>query len=185
MARTGWIDRTEAFHLRENGLMLERARTAPAILLRETRIAFLKHLKNVGSSGDIDAILAVERHFLQNDLDRHTNSKGMTDSLTAALLELASAERHARLVRDPAAYRALDQTYSLPKNRLPKGRPDAVPNDEARQFFSSHATRLANQDRSRLDDEEKLLLDQRRANIRAAERLYAVLQRDALEPEPA
>ncbi|SOD98556.1 hypothetical protein [Caenispirillum bisanense] len=164
--------------------MMERGRTPPAVRLQETRGDLLEQVKVVGKSGDLDLILTAERTFLQNDLDRHANSKGMADSLAAALAELGSAERHVQLVRDPAAYKAIDETYSLPKNRLPKGNAAGVPHDEARQFFKSHATRLLNQDRSRLDPEEKQLLDQRKANIRAAEKVYTALQREALGLPP-
>ncbi len=164
--------------------MLERSRTPPALRLQETRADLLNQVKAVGKSGDLDLILAVEGVFLRNDLDRHANSKGMADSLVAALAELGSAERHVQLVRDPAAYKAIDETYSLPKNRLPKGNAAGVPHDEARQFFKSHATRLLNQDRSRLDPEEKQLIDQRKANIRAAEKVYTALQRQALGLPP-
>ncbi|WP_343870554.1 hypothetical protein, partial [Caenispirillum bisanense] len=106
-------------------------------------------VREVGKSGDIDLILNVERRFLENDLAEYANSKGMADSLTAALAELSAAERLVEKVRDPATYRSTDEDHSLPKNRIA-----GVPRDQARQFFSSHATRLLNQDRSRLDPEE-------------------------------
>ncbi|WP_343870543.1 hypothetical protein, partial [Caenispirillum bisanense] len=134
--------------------MLERGRTPPALRLQETRSDLLNQVKAVGKSGDLDLILSVERTFLQNDLDRHANSKGMADSLVAALTDLEIAEKHVTLVRDPAAYQAIDAGHSRGRNRLPKGNTESVPNDEARQFFKSHATRLLNQDRSRLDPEE-------------------------------
>lgn len=184
MEKTGLIDTFNRFFLIEKSVVVERDRTAPARQLKEIRTALLGEVKAVGKSSDIDLILNVERRFLENDLAEYANSKGMADSLVAALAELGSAERHVQLVRDPAAYKAIDETYSLPKNRLPKGNAAGVPHDEARQFFKSHATRLLNQDRSRLDPEEKQLLDQRKANIRAAEKVYTALQREALGLPP-
>lgn len=184
MEKTGLIDTFNRFFLIEKSVVVERDRTAPARQLKEIRTALLGEVKAVGKSSDIDLILNVERRFLENDLAEYANSKGMADSLVAALAELGSAERHVQLVRDPAAYKAIDETYSLPKNRLPKGNAAGVPHDEARQFFKSHATRLLNQDRSRLDPEEKQLLDQRKANIRAAEKVYTILQREALGLPP-
>lgn len=184
MEKTGSIGIFERLLLREAAAMSEHAKAPTAARVRASRHDIHGFMKDVGASGDLDLILAVEKDLLQNDLDRHANSKGMADSLVAALAELGSAERHVQLVRDPAAYKAIDETYSLPKNRLPKGNAAGVPHDEARQFFKSHATRLLNQDRSRLDPEEKQLLDQRKANIRAAEKVYTALQREALGLPP-
>lgn len=181
MAKTGLNETFEGLFFREDGLMTEVGRTPPAELLRETRKELLEHVKAVGKSGDLNAILAVERWFLQNDLDRHANSTAMTNSLKAALAELDAAEALHTKVRDPSAYKATDEDHSLPRNRV-----GGLPKDQARQFFASHAARLLNQDKSRLEPEEKRLVDARKANMRAGEKLYAALQREALglAPEP-
>jgi hypothetical protein len=165
----------EGLFFREDGLMTEVGRTPPAELLRETRKELLEHLKAVGKSGDLNTILAIERSFLQNDLDRHANSTAMTNSLKAALAELDAAEALHKKVQDPAAYKATDDDHSLPRNRV-----GSLPKDQARQFFSSHAARLLSQDKSRLEPEEKSLVDARKANMRAGEKVYAALQREAL-----
>jgi hypothetical protein len=181
MAKTGLNETFEGLFFREDGLMTEVGRTPPAELLRETRKELLEHVKAVGKSGDLDAILAVERSFLQNDLDRHANSTAMTNSLKTALAELDAAEALHNKVQDPAAYKATDEDHSLPRNRV-----GGLPKDQARQFFSSHAARLLNQDKSRLEPEEKRLVDARKGNMRAGEKVYAALQREALglAPEP-
>jgi hypothetical protein len=179
MAKTGLIGIFDRLLLAEDGLMTEAARTPPAELLRETRKELLGHVKAVGKSGDLDAILTVERSFLQNDLDRHSNSPAMTNSLRKALEELTLAEQVIPLTNDPAIYRAVDTSHGHPKSRV-----GGLPKDAARQFFSSHAARLLNQDKSRLEPEEKSLVDARKANMRAGKRLYAALQREALGLEP-
>lgn len=179
MEKTGLIETFDGLLLLEEGFMLERGRTVPAVRLQETRAELLGQIKTVGKSGDLDLILSVERTILQNDLERHASSKGMAASLTAALAELAAAETLVAKVRDPAAYRSTDEDHSLPKNRT-----GGVPRDQARQFFASHAARLLNQDKSRLDPEEKQLIDQRKANIRTAEKIYTALQRQVLGLPP-
>ena len=99
----------------------------------------------------------------------------MRTSLEASLTEHAVATGLLETVRDPKEYRRVDAAHWLPKNRT-----GGVPRDEARQFFRSHAARLLNQDKARLDESEKRVLDQRRLNMRHAEKLYAALQERAL-----
>ena len=96
------------------------------------------------------------------------------------LRELKIAERHLELVNDPAQYRLIDEAHSLPKRRV-----GGLPKDEARLFFGSQATRLLNQDKSRLDRQEKQIIDARKQNMRTAARLYEARQRQALGLEPA
>ena len=93
--------------------------------------------------------------------------------------ELGVAMRMVGRVSDRAAYREFSEGFSLPRNRI-----GGVPRDEARQFFRSHAARLLNQDKSRLDESEKRVLDRRRLNMRHAEKLYAALQERALGIDP-
>ncbi len=102
----------------------------------------------------------------------------MRTSLDTSLSEHAVATRMLDRVRDPAEYRKIDATFSLSRNRI-----RGVPRDEARQFFRSHAARLLNQDKSRLDESEKRVLDKRRLNMRHAEKLYTALQERALGVE--
>ncbi|WP_413208296.1 hypothetical protein [Rhodospirillum sp. A1_3_36] len=175
MEKTGSIETFERLFLREDGFMREIGRTPPAKQLQEVRNDLLTETKRVGRSGNLSLILASEKAFLQNDLDRHSTSPSMVSSLRIALTEITAAEAQLEKVRDPEAYKSTDADYSLPKNRI-----HGLPKDQARQFFSSHATRLLNLDRSRLSPEEKHLLDQRKVNMRAATGLYEALQRDAL-----
>ena len=155
--------------------MASRAATPASRNLRRARGEIHDYLCSLGKSGDIDLILSGERALLQNDLDRHSNSKAMKGSLETALAELTASERLVAKVRDGEACRMVDEGFSLPKNRV-----GGVPRDEARQFFGSHAARLLNQDKSRLEEDEKKIVDARKDNMRVAERVYTALQRQAL-----
>ncbi len=166
--------------LSEKVLVVGRDRTPAATKLRRNRSEIADHVREIGKSGDLGLILAVEKRFLENDLAEYANSSAMKRSLDTALAELGSADRHVAMVDDPARYRAVDEAHSLPKNR--KG---GLPYDEARQFFSSHAARLLNMDKSRLDSEEKKVVEIRKQNMRAADKLYADRQRKALGIEAA
>lgn len=152
-----------------------RSRGARGEALRVSRSFIENYLRDVGRSSDLDAILATERAILGNDLQRYANSRAMRSSLETSLTEIDTATRMLGRVRDRAAYREVDASFRLPKNRT-----GGVPRDEARQFFRSHAARLLNQDKSRLDESEKRVLDQRRLNMRHAEKLYTALQERAI-----
>ena len=142
---------------------------------RISRVSIEKHLDDALRSEDVDRILGVEKIVLQNELQRHANSQAMRTSLEASLAEHAVAAGMLETVRDPGAYRQVNAAHRLPRNRI-----GGVPRDEARQFFRSHAARLLNLDKSRLDESEKRVLDKRRLNMRHAEKLYAALQERAL-----
>ena len=142
---------------------------------REAQGELLSAVTAVGRTGAIDTILAAERAILDNELRQYGNSAGVRQSMNAGLTELAGAEHHLEIVRSPDRYRSLDKLFQRPRNRR-----QGLPDDEARQFFRAHNARLLNQDRSRLTDEEKRTLEARRSNLRAAEKGYIALQRDAL-----
>ena len=152
-----------------------RDRGARGEALRISRRFIENYLRDVRRSDDLDAILITEGAILGNDLQRYVNSRAMRTSLEASLGEHAVATGLLETVRDPGAYRQVDAAHRLPRNRI-----GGVPRDEARQFFRSHAARLLNQDKSRLDESEKRVLDQRRLDMRHAEKLYAALQERAL-----
>lgn len=177
------VDPTKKFDrlfFREKILVDERDKTPAAIKLKQSRLDIAAAVGDVGKSGDLNLIIAVERQFLENDQAQYSNSSGMKGSLEIALVELSQAERHIAIVDDPARYRAVDEDHGLPKNR--KG---PLPYDEARQFFNSHATRLINMDKVRLDAEEKKIADARKHNMRVADKLYIDRQRKTLGIEAA
>lgn len=143
--------------------------------LHDDRMRLLAYLREVGSSGDLERIVAVEKAIVGSDLSRYANSKAMTHSLQAALDDLAIIEKHMLIVADKSLYRFLDETRRRPGNRI-----GGLPRDEARQALAGHRTRLGNMDKARLDDDEKAIVDARKAAINAAKNLYIALQKKAL-----
>jgi len=139
----------------------------------------LQAVKSIGRSGDHQIILTAEKALLINELRLYGNSPGMKSSLRAALQDLELADKHTEIVKDPKRYAELNELFQRPKNRR-----GGLPYDEARQFFSSHNTRLLNLDRSRLSETEKKTINARRSNIRVAELAYIALQQKALGIEP-
>jgi len=180
MEKTGSIEKFNLLLLNERGAWLEHRGSATAIGLAASRQDIRAHLKEVGKTGDISLILATERTMLVTDLTLYSNSPAMKGSLTTALAELKAAEKLLPKVTDPALYRSVDESLSLPKNRI-----GGVPRDEARQFFRSHDSRLVNMDKSRLDDEEKAIVDERKRNVRIAEKVYIAQQQKTLGVTPA
>ena len=161
--------------IREGVAIARMRRSRPGRSARASRVLIQDYLDEARQSGDVGVILDAEGEIIRYELQRHANSQAMRTSLEASLAEHAVATGLLATVRDPKEYRRVDAAYRLPKNRT-----GGVPRDEARQFFRSHAARLLNQDKSRLDESEKRVLDQRRLNMRHAEKLYAALQERAL-----
>ncbi|WP_254475489.1 hypothetical protein [Bartonella sp. B1098] len=99
----------------------------------------------------------------------------MISSLKTALMEIDVIKKHVVLVGDSVQYKVINEAYSLSKNR--KG---GLPYDEARQAMSSHYTRLENLDKSRLTSIEKSIIDVRKENIKAMQKLYEKMQAKAI-----
>ncbi len=175
MAKTGLIDRLDKQLFDERTGKSKVAAWRGAAALKDTQEQLRKSLAEIGKTGDPDTILSAERSILINDLEHYGNSPAMRGSLQGALNEHKAALRLLARVREPDRYREIDETHSLPKNRV-----GGVPRDEARQFFRSHSARLLNMDKSRLDKVEKTIIEERRGNLRIAEKGYTALQRKAL-----
>lgn len=154
--------------------------TKAAKRLQGARNDLLEHLREVGRSGDLSLIVATERAIVESDLSRYANSQAMTNSLQAAINEIAAIERHIGIVDDGTTYRSVDHAHSLPRNR--KG---GLPLDEARQALASHFARLNNMDKSRLGNDEKKIIDARKAAILVAGKLYTERQAKTLGVEPS
>jgi hypothetical protein len=161
--------------IREESHVLELKKSAPYLLLSRDRKEMLEQLRKIGQSSDLAVIVAAERFFVQNDLDRYANSTGMKFSLAGALEDFGRIEKHMAMVADPAQYHIINEAYTKKEHRI-----HGVPKDEARQAFSSHRARLANMDKSRLTDEEKAIIDARSSNIKAGEKLYEQMQAKAI-----
>jgi len=144
-----------------------RRKTRAAKQLAKARHRLLAIIREATRSSDLSLIVAVEKTIIEGDLARYANSASMSKSLSVALNEIAAIERHLEIVDDPARYQPVDQAHRLPKNRRAN-----LPLDEARQTLASHQSRLDNLDKSRLDDDEKQLVEARKSAVRAAGGLY-------------
>jgi hypothetical protein len=138
----------------------------------------LKSLRELGKSGNLPLIIAVEKTIIEAERAYYANSRAMDASLKTALQELDVVQKHIGIVDDPVRYKAVDEVYSLPRSR--KG---GLPNDEARQALRSHHARLNNMDKARLGDVEKQLIDARKSNIFQAGKLYRERQVRVLTAE--
>jgi len=92
----------------------------------------------------------------------------MTSSLKAAMEAMQVIEDHIALVNSKETYRIINRGHSMAQNRKA-----GLPFDEARQALASHHTRLANLDKSRLDEDEKQIIEARKALIGHAIDCYA------------
>lgn len=166
-----YLDSIDRAMARERAFMLAMQETALAGRLLGVRRQLGSLVRNVSCTDDLPQMIASEKLIVERDLEFHANSKGMVSSLTTALNEIRAIEQHITMVDDPVQYRVVNRAYSLPKNCRA-----GLPMDEARQALASHQARLGNMDKSRLDDEEKGIIDARRAVMQAAGRLYAARQ---------
>ena len=146
----------------------------------DARNILIAHVKEIAASGDAEAIIEMEKDFIQNDLERYARAedKEMIDSLKAALLGVGAIKQQLELVDDPQKYQAIDRGYALPKNRK-----QGLPLDEARQSFSSHRARLDNYVKYRLEETEKQLVRERRKALSIAEKDYLARQAKTLGVE--
>jgi len=100
----------------------------------------------------------------------------MKASLGQALIEIEAVERHLCLISEPEKYSIVAQAHSLPKKRDKND----LPLDDARTALKSHYARLANLDKSRLDKDEKDILESRQTCMATALQSYVSLQTKAL-----
>ena len=171
---------------RQRLLMLEASsvnehREAPsAAKLVDARKVLIAHIKEIAASGKGEWIIAMERDFVANDLERYAKAddKEMIGSLNAALLGVAAIKQQLELVDDPQKYQAIDRGYALPKNRK-----QGLPLDEARQSFTSHRARLGNYVKYRLEETEKEFIHERIKALGIAEKDYIARQAKTLGVE--
>jgi len=159
----------------EEGLLERLKKTRSAKQLSKGRQKLLTHIRKVGRGHDVSLIIATEKKIIEGDLERYANSKSMTASLQMALDGMNVIQKHLALVNDKDKYPIIDQGHSMVKNRR-----NGLPFDEARQALASHHARLLNMDKSRADEDEKDIIDARKAAIFHAGELYAGLQANTL-----
>ncbi|WP_254493495.1 hypothetical protein [Bartonella sp. B1099] len=133
------------------------------------------YIRNVDKNSDLLLLIDTESDFIKDDLLRYANSKAMVSSLETALIEIGVVKDHIKLVSNPEKYDAINRGHSLSKHR--KG---GLPYDEARKAMASHYARLGNLDKARLTDIEKSIIDVRRENIKAMQKLYEKMQAKAI-----
>lgn len=133
------------------------------------------HIRDVGKNGDLPLLIDTESDFIKDDLLRYANSKAMVSSLETALIEIGVVKDHIKLVSNPEKYDAINRGHSLSKHRK-----SGLPYDEARKAMASHYTRLGNLDKARLTSIEKSIIDVRRENIKAMQKLYEKMQAKAI-----
>ena len=167
--------------------LLHRSRNARKIVSSsEDQIvsrAIIKRLSNhvaeIGKTGDDRRILKTELAILQEERNYLSNSTVQRGSLDTAIEGARITLDLLEQVRSPGSYSIVDKHH-----RSRKRRSGGLPLDEAREFFKSHNSRLLNLDKAILSDEEKELIDIRRANIRKAGKMYIALQQQALGITP-
>ena len=129
--------------------------TSAGRALSETRKKLLHHIRGITKTGDAPLMIATELAILQNDFDRYANSRAMESSLQSAINEMEVIQRHFQIILTPD-YALIDRA------------------------FRSHYARLANLDKSRLDDDEKEIIDARQEMFGVAQEIYISCQLQVL-----
>ena len=137
------------------------------------------YVTELGKTGNAKLMLEYELALLQEERQYLSNSTVQKGSLDTAIEGAMATLRLLEKVRSPESYRSVDEEHTTRKRRS-----GGLPLDEAREFFKSHNSRLLNLDKAILSDEEKELIDIRRANIRKAGKIYIALQQQALGIAP-
>ena len=117
----------------------------------------------------------LEKGQLQIELKKFANDPAHQSSLKAGIQQMTIIEYFLDLVRDHKAYQIIDKSCMLETSRR-----DGLPDDDARKAIRSHKTRLANINRTRMDDDERKVLKQRQKNMDLIEKIYIDLQKKAL-----
>jgi len=154
-------------------------KTTEASELSTGRKELLNHLRQLVTSDDLALIIATEKTIIQGDLSRYANSAAMLTSLKAALEGMDIIKYHLALISDKSKYVIIDQTHRMARNRRA-----GLPFDEARQALASHHARLMNMDKSRLDEDDKQVLEIRKTVIAHAQECYARRQSATLGIDP-
>jgi hypothetical protein len=127
---------------------------------------------------DLELLMLLEQSYLVQELHSCDPSDAHTiASLERAIAEIEDALRALGIVGDSKLYRAVEMTYP----RKDKFRKKGMPKDAFHIACDSHCTRLGNMLKTPgINLAEKALLEQRAANLRAAQAAYLDKQRAAL-----
>jgi len=175
-----FLDELEHLLAAEESFVEKLKQTQAARQLSGGRKKLLNHLRTLALSDDLALIIATEKQIIQGDLSRYANSAAMVNSLKAALEAMDIIEHHITLVSDNAKYTIIDQGHRMARNRR-----IGLPFDEARQALAGHHARLMNMDKSRLDEDDKEVIEMRKAVIAHAQDCYIQRQSATLGIDPA
>jgi len=178
--RQEFLDKLEHLLIAEGSFVETLKKTQAAKTLSAGRKELLEHLRTLVHSDDLRLIIAAEKKIIEGDLSRYANSAAMVNSLKAALEAMDIIEYHMTLISNKDQYHIIDQTHRMSRNRRA-----GLPFDEARQALAGHHARLMNMDKSRLDEEDKQVLETRKAVIAHAQDCYARRQAATLGVDPA
>jgi len=174
-----FLDELEHLLTVEESSLEELKKTRAARQLSAGRKDLLTHLRKLAKSDDLALIIAAEKKIIQGDLSRYANSAAMVSSLKAAMEGMDIIEHHITLASNKTQYTLIDQTHRMAKNRKA-----GLPFDEARQALAGHHARLMNLDKSRLDEDDKEIIEMRKAVMAHAQECYARRQAATLGIEP-
>ena len=151
----------------------------PARTTASAQADVARALDMLRDTGDIDNMLATEQAILKHERQHYANTPIMVTSLDTAIKECGRTILMLDKVRDPVAYRRLDDEHHHHSRRV-----GDLPKDDARTFFSGHRQRLQNLEKAVGSVEDKKVLKARRLNIEKATALYKGLQERALPEAP-
>ena len=135
----------------------------------------LNYLRQGAASKDISKLFDDERIMLVHSLKFDANSPEEAQSLKAAIAQLDEAKTCLNSMNNnPAAYKENEATFSSKKKEA------GLPLDAAREFLKSHSTRLTNGLAGKGAHSDKLLLRQRKENLKVIRECYIELQKKAL-----
>ena len=137
--------------------------------------------KEAQTSADPQAMILIERTFLQQELQFCDEADAIThSSLTQAIQSFEDALRCLDIVEDSQKYRNAEATYPT----APKYRYRGLPRDAIHLACTAHRTRLRNSLRTPgINMIEKAVFTQRAANMTAIQTAYAEKQKKALDDE--
>ncbi len=170
------LERYLALNTSTERLLTDHISNLPQSVRRDSvRKKQLTIFNEIANRSKIDLMVSAEKTYLQAELKDFADSATMKSSLRQGITNLEIIESFLDRVRDSDYYRRFDSGHLLPKSRR-----NGLPDDDARKSFRAHATRLTNLDKSRMDKTERSILEQRRKNIRVAEKIYITMQEAAL-----
>lgn len=143
--------------------------------LAKSENALIQLVQDTAKTGNIKDIVILEKAILEHTFEEHSNSPAMKSSFSNGIIDMGLILKNLEKVDDFEKYQEVNDAIQAPKKR--KG---DLPLDDARTGFMAHFQRLTNQDKTHLSDNEKKLIDVRRASLSLAHKLYREKQAKTL-----